>query len=134
MPDLATFARRIRRRAQQVETEVGKVVTETAILIDQTVVLATPVEFGGARANWLPSIGIPITEPTEDLDPSGQATIAKGAAIIQSRAPGETVFISNNIHYIGLLNDGSSSQAPANFVQIAINTAIAFLRRRKILV
>ncbi len=134
MPDLATFTRRIQRRARQVELRVNDVVAQTAIVIDQTVVLTTPVKTGRARANWLPSLDFPITEATEETDKSGQATIAKGRAIIQSRKPGQTVYISNNVHYIGLLNDGTSSQAPRNFVSIAVNASIAFLRSRRIII
>ncbi len=132
MADLGTFARRIRARGKRIEQNANALVVKTAILINQAVVLATPVDTGRARANWQASIGTPITEPTDDEDISGNSTIAHNNGVIGRRGPNQTVFISNNVNYIGDLNDGSSSQAPANFVELAVQEAIKFVRGAKV--
>ncbi len=132
MADLGTFARRIRARGKRIEQNADALVVKTAILINQAVVLATPVDTGRARANWQASIGTPIIEPTDDEDISGNSTIAHNNGAIGRRGPGQTVFISNNVEYIGDLNDGSSSQAPANFVELAVQEAIKFVRGAKV--
>lgn len=132
MVSLAAFAQRIQRRGRQIEINVDKAVAQTAIVIDQTVVSSTPVDTGRARANWQASIDTPITEPTEAEDQSGADTISRNNAVIKRRKSGQTVYISNNVAYIEALNNGSSAQAPANFVQLAVQAGISFLRRRRI--
>lgn len=124
------FARRIRRRAKQVEENSSKAAVEAALLISQTVIVATPVDTGRARANWFANIGTPITQESDGTDPSGAATIARNAGIIPIKLPGQTIFLSNNLPYIQFLNEGSSAQAPAMFVEQAIATAVRFLRTR----
>lgn len=93
----------------------------TANLIEDT-----PRDTGWARANWVPTIGAPKGDVVGTSDKvsigdqqSGIARIATGYKLPLGR-----VFISNNVPYIGRLNDGSSKQAPAGFVQAAIFRAI----------
>ena len=43
------------------------------------------------------------------------------------------VHITNNLPYIGALNDGHSKQAPADFVRIAVMDGLATVRGAKIL-
>jgi hypothetical protein len=132
MADIPTFVRRIRQRAKNIEGNVGRAVIETAIAANQAVVSATPVDTGRARANWQASIGTPIQEATDDTDQSGASTVAANNAVISRRQPDQTVFISNNVDYIETLNQGSSAQAPANFVELAVQQAISFLKRKKV--
>jgi len=97
----------------------------------------TPVDTGWARTNWVPGIGTPPTgtagsrEAAEAgiLDTSmqqrGLAEVAAAYKLNQG-----SIFISNNVPYIVLLNEGSSAQAPAGFVQNAIMKAIEIDSRR----
>ena len=133
MADLRTFVRRIRARGRQVDEEVNRTVVQAAQVVNQAVILATPVDTGRARANWIASVGVPVTTPTDDADPEGGDRIAQNAVTIAGRRNDQTIFISNNVDYIGFLNQGSSSQAPANFVEIAVQQGLSFLRRKRIL-
>lgn len=91
----------------------------------------TPVDTGWARANWVPNIGRPktTTEGTREAAEVGNvSTVGQQAGIAsvvtgyrRDRGP---VFISNNVPYILLLNEGSSKQAPKGFVQNAIAKAV----------
>ena len=112
----------IRALEKVAERAVAKITLDaTANLIE-----ATPVNTGWARANWVPSIGEPVDEPSgsqEDVNSSDQengiAKVATGYKLAMGK-----VFISNNVPYIGALNDGHSQQAPSGFVQIAIAKAV----------
>lgn len=127
------FAQRIRRIAEKVEVKAGRIVVQTAQVISQTVILATPVDTGRARANWQIGLGSPVTVETAAKDQSGGATIARNAAKLAGRSRETTIFLSNNVDYIGDLNAGSSSQAPANFVELAVQQGLLFLKRQRIL-
>lgn len=123
MASLEVFARRIRERADRIEDNVNLLVGRTAIAINQVVVLATPVDTGRARANWQLSIDVPAISELTDTDKSGQETINKNNARATARRSGQTIYLTNNLNYIQRLNQGHSAQAPANFVEEAIQLA-----------
>jgi len=91
----------------------------------------TPVDTGWARANWVPAIGAAngALAGTREAAERGNINLSlaqRGLALIATRYKLQQgpVFISNGVPYIGQLNDGSSRQAPAGFVQSAILRAI----------
>ena len=112
---------------------VDQSVVRTALAVDQAVVLATPVDTGRARANWQAQIGSPARDVLDGEDKGGNATLARNANIIRARRGGGTIYISNNVAYIGVLNEGSSSQAPAGFVEMAVNAGINAIRRQRVI-
>ena len=132
MASLKVFTKRIRRRARQVETGASRILRVTALTVNQTVILATPVDTGHARANWQIGIDAPITEEIDEDDEGGLTTVARNASIIRSATPRKAIVLSNNVPYINLLNEGSSSQAPAQFVQLAILDAINAVKKIKV--
>lgn len=138
MSDLRTFSRRIRTRAARVSKNTDGLVKKVILAVDQAVVLATPVDTGRARANWRPSIG--AMDTTTAPEPS-----SPGAGLREALAAGEdvakryvggtnspTVHITNSLNYIQYLNDGSSRQAPRNFVNTAILLALSAIRQARI--
>lgn len=115
--------------------EVGEKVVRRLILdATSNLIEDTPVDTGWARANWVPAIGTPDLRPrTANAD----VAMVPGASVQQQSALAQaatwkwgqgSAFISNNVPYIGRLNDGSSTQAPAGFVQAAIDRAVHNLR------
>lgn len=91
----------------------------------QQVVVATPVDTGQARGNWRVSVGVLDKKTDQTQDRSGQGSITKGIATIQSGGGiGKVVYISNSLNYIKKLNDGWSMQAPKNFMQIAFANVV----------
>lgn len=78
--------------------------------IDFSIVNTTPVDTGRARGNWLPSIGFPRTETVDRFDPTGEATMREIESVVPLKA-GQVVWLSNNVPYIRLLEDGHSQQA-----------------------
>lgn len=125
----------VRIVTDQLERGVARLMTTLSVNIvaglQQQPPAGTPVDTGWARANWVPQIGSPyVVEASRD--PAGvgsraaeqQAGIASLFTYRLNRGP---IFISNNAPYITRLNDGSSKQSPAGFVQAAIAREIAAL-------
>lgn len=91
----------------------------------QRVVVQTPVDTGQARGNWRVNVGSVDTSTTDATDRSGQGTISKGIATIQSGGGlGKVVYISNSLRYISRLNSGWSMQAPVNFVGLTFQSVV----------
>ena len=74
-----------------------------------------------------------MLEATEDVDPNGNATINRNNGKIALRQKRQTVYISNNVAYIGRLNAGSSAQAPAGFVEEAVSTGVSAIQGARVL-
>lgn len=145
MATLAQFSRNIRKRGRQVEEGGARITKKISKRALRSLVLATPVDKGVTRSNWRVGLGAPTRSVIGAYRPypkgsqaNGQgraesananAAIAAGNARINSlRAPlTKAIFISNNAPAIGPLNGGSSTQAPAGFVQIATAEARAEL-------
>lgn len=120
MPSLSQFARRIRGLGARVERNSGVIVREIAGTINQTIVFATPVDTGRARANWQVGVGSSPQAELQEDDPGGGSTVARNQGAIASAREGDIIYISNNVRYITRLNQGSSAQAPAGFVEQAV--------------
>lgn len=125
-----------------VSENAAKYVRASAIVIDREVVMTTPVDTGRARSNWLVSLGSPKSGTREPYAPgdSGNSGPANAALQMQDAAAtigqyriGQTIFITNNLPYIQRLNDGWSAQAPAGFVEQAVQAGRDYLRGKKLL-
>lgn len=138
MATLHDFNRRIRIRANKVTEGADRLVRKVAIVADQAVVLATPVDTGRARSNWIVALNSPSSKVIQAYSPGGggdknaQAAIDQGQAVISGYKPGTEIHITNNLEYIGELNDGSSRQAPANFVEESILEAASAVQSGRI--
>lgn len=111
---------------------LGRIVAEISTEVVAELVATTPVDTGWAQSNWITTLGSARTDPVGTYAAAlagsvsyaaqklGLALVAPGAYNIK-KGP---VYITNNVPYIGLLNTGSSAQAPDMFVQIAIAAAI----------
>lgn len=99
---------------RKVLDNLEKTVRAVALVVDAELVAATPVDTGRARANWNPSLNEPDTTIRE---PNQKKAISPIAAAFKLT---DTILISNNLPYIKRLNEGSSKQAPAGFVDMAL--------------
>lgn len=133
MGDLREFAKQIRMRGEAVEKNSQRLVRTVALAVDTKVVLATPVDTGRARANWRAGTERPtdiLPEPSSKEAGAQEALDQARQAVAAYRGEGE-IHISNNLPYIGALNDGHSSQAPAGFVETATAAGVAVVRSAK---
>jgi len=130
-PDRA--ARNLRRLGDRIVDRADELTRRVALAVLSEVVVSTPVDTGRARGNWLVGLGGPdepgLDEQRANADRSGQRAIRRGSERIRDRRPGQQIFVSNNVPYIGRLNDGSSAQAPAGFVPDAVAAGIEVARR-----
>jgi hypothetical protein len=129
------FSKRMARLGTNVAKNADKVVRKVAMAIDQAVVMATPVDTGRARANWIAALNGAAEGTTDDKSKSGGSAIAKAAGVIAGydRDKDAEIHITNNLPYIGRLNEGSSYQAPANFVSIATRQGVKAVKGAKLL-
>ncbi len=146
MASLNEFSRRMGVLAGRIGGNTTRLVRKTALAADQAVVSGTPVDTGRARSNWIVELNGAAGE--DDIigpyvageggstgDSNVAAALAQGEAVISRYVSGQdqSIHITNNLPYIGALNDGSSAQAPANFVQEAIMEAVQAVNSSRII-
>ena len=90
----------------------------------------TPVDTGFATNNWIFSVGAPNRELVPLEQPGDQVGLQQ---IVRWQFIQGPAYITNNASYIGSLNAGSSQQAPAMFVEMAIDREIDVATRRRTL-
>lgn len=127
---MKSFGDRLNKRAKEIEDGVTKAVREAALAIDRRVIFSTPVDTGRARANWRAAVGGPFVKELNSTN-AGEALSQAQAAVAGSK-PGQAIYISNNVPYITRLNEGSSAQAPAGFVEDALLAGKAVLAKAKV--
>lgn len=120
MSDPQTAAVMARLRA-----EVAAVAKSLVLEVDAELRGACPVDTGHARANFVPSVGVPFAG--ED---SGAAHEAGVAAVLAYNLGDGDLYESNNVPYIGRLIGGWSSQAPAGWDAVAFDRAVAAVQAR----
>ena len=125
MADLRQFAGRIRVMGKRIEKNADAMTRKVALAVDSAVVIATPVDTGRARSIWQVNLGGPASGTRDALDQTGQAAIAEGRTEIAKYKGGSAIHITNNLPYIGRLNDGWSAQAPSGFVEKAVLVGVA---------
>lgn len=127
--NLLDLAERLDRKA----AELGEVSSDHAVKVALTVVghLAyhTPVDESVALSNWQVTLDAPAIG-TIDAHVSGShgstqkasaaETLNRAKAVLANKTPGQSIFITNNVPYIGVLNDGTHSQQPGGFVERAM--------------
>ena len=113
----SNFALDVSKFVQKTGVRVDLVVRKIAFDVFSSVVKRTPVDTGRARASWT----LAVNRVDLSTAPVGSSTtIASPEAALGPVKFGDTVYISNNLPYIVPLNNGSSTQAPEGFVQMAV--------------
>lgn len=85
----------------------------------------TPVKTGFARASWIPSVGESSSLDGGSKQSVSDAPAQRGAAEVMTYHLSQgAAFVTTNVWYVALLNDGSSAQAPAGFVDSAVARAV----------
>ncbi len=129
--DMGEFSLRIRARSNEIVAKVDETVRRVALAADQAVVMATPVDTGRARSNWIVRIGEASSEVREAAEVG--SVLAEGQAVISQYKGGSSIHITNNLPYINRLNEGWSAQAPSGFVETAVQIATEAVGKSKLL-
>jgi hypothetical protein len=129
--DLGTLSKRFNRAADRVPEAGSKAAAKVAEAILNDLAFVTPVDESTARSNWQVALNTPISD-SDEIGPyylgshgstgqaSAQAAVAAGRAVLATKKPGETIYVSNVLDYIVPLDEGHSQQEPAGFVHRAV--------------
>lgn len=138
MKTLLDLAKRMDYLAVAIPKAASDNISQTAELLQVGLTAHTPVDTSKALSNWV----LTVEEPFDlELDAyrlgSGGSTqnasiaeaLTQGRQQLKLKKPGMPVFLSNNANYIRDLNDGSSSQAPAGFIEREVMIARKYSRK-----
>ena len=134
MADIKGFERDLNKFAKSIGVKTEIAIKKIALQTFTGVVKKTPVDTGRARAGWV----IGVEQPRNSPFILGEAKLS--ASEIGSRAaieiaslsritPFSTVFISNNLPYIEVLEEGSSKQAPEGMVAVTLTEVERDIKR-----
>lgn len=140
---MRAFSKRMGVVADTVDRNSDTLTRRVAIKVDQVVVMGTPVDTGRARSNWITSLGSARRDTLSPYAPgeggstgsaNAQAAMDQCEAVVAHYQHGNEIHIANSLPYIGKLNEGSSAQAPANFVEESVNVAVQSIKGARLLV
>lgn len=143
MGNLNDLGRRMYKLASDIELNTNDLVKKVGIRVHHEVVMATPVDTGEARSNWQMTVGAPALNAIGPHIPGSMGStrgqnaaesIIKGLNNLDTKRPGQDVWISNNAPYIGELNRGTSRQAAAGFIHVAILVGVRVVKASKVTV
>jgi len=131
--NLNELAKSLEDRAKSLPLIADRLAKHVAQTIVDELATKTPVDTSKAISNWQVTLDAPATAEINahyegkrgsTYSLSSAETIALCRMMLRGKKPGQTIFITNNADYIGKLNEGSSMQAPAGFVQAAVYVGI----------
>lgn len=139
MGSLKELADKMDRLSKLIPVNVDRALKETVLVIDQILITSTPVDTGRARANWIVGLG-PSTAAIDAYAPGKNGNTAGAnaeAALAQAQdflsgTDAQVIYISNNLSYIQYLNEGSSKQAPAGFIEAAVQAGVDYVKNLKV--
>lgn len=109
--------------ARQLQVDADLIKRKIALDIFARMLAATPVDTGRARAGWSVDTRHGSFVPPKDESGYGyDRSMNVSPYMIPKNAP--VIVIYNNVEYIGKLNDGSSTQAPRQFVEIEVGNVM----------
>ena len=128
-----SFALDLSRFAKKADVEMTTVVKKITFEAFKRIILRTPVDTGRARANWGVTIGRPRTPMMiESTDKSGGSTLNAAMDQVQQFSCEGSIFLTNNVPYIGALEYGSSTQSPQGMVRVTVEEMTQFLKKESI--
>lgn len=112
-----SFAADLRKFAERTKKSLDDTCRGVAIKWFSSTVLATPVDTGRLRGNWLVSQGSPITAELARFDKSG--SIVQGEIVQSVGGVGTVNYLVNNLPYAERIEYGRwSKQAPFGMVRV----------------
>lgn len=88
-------------------------------------VLRTPTITGRLKGGWQITLGKPAHSETNMEDKSGQATIIAGLSAMSGYQLGQSVWITNNVHYAGYVEFGTDKMNPVLMLTRAMEEEIS---------
>ena len=111
------------------EKSVAAVPRKIMLEMDSQIVSGTPVDTGAAKGGWIPSLGAASQVVSENLDKTGEQTIANAQEMHAQSDGYQVMFLSNRLPYIERLENGHSKlQAPNGWVKLAIQRVASIFK------
>ena len=115
---------------------LSKMMRKATVEVFTRVLMRSPVDLGRFRGNWQLSVGSPIETEIESFfgGAAGSGPDADEFAKLNpvlselNRDADQQVWLTNNVPYAEVLEDGSSQQAPQGIVSISVMETEAALR------
>jgi hypothetical protein len=126
---LLDLANSMEAKAKDIAEASSTVAVQTALIAVKALIERTPVDTSTALSNWQVSLDAPKLNFINAYVPgylgytaaeSGAEALRRANETLQTKRPGQTIYISNNAPYIRDLNSGTSKQAPAGFVEASL--------------
>ncbi|UEM18972.1 hypothetical protein JL100_017965 [Skermanella mucosa] len=114
------FVLDLQKFAKLTEDKITLALRKIILEIFTRVVERTPVRDGRARGGWQVGINVRPEGETSRIDKDGSPTISAGEADILRAMLRDEIWICNGVPYIGILETGSSTQAPHGFLAITL--------------
>tara|TARA_R110002012_G_scaffold77165_1_gene195041 strand:+ start:640 stop:1011 length:372 start_codon:yes stop_codon:yes gene_type:complete len=111
---VASFNADLEKFAKTTDLELETVVRKVAFDVYKGITQKTPVDTGRAKANWNIGLGAIDSSITENTTFTA-LPLPKGSG----KRP---IYITNNLPYIGKLENGSSKQAPTGMVRLTMSS------------
>ncbi len=128
MATLRQLARRLEKLANKIDKSASNLAVEVASAIEANLLVNTPVDTSQALSNWTVTLDQPSDKFVGPKFPGSKGstfnasvafTLHEAKEVLKKKKPGQTIYIANNAPYIRKLNNGSSKQVPAGFVERA---------------
>jgi hypothetical protein len=85
-----------------------------------SLVRRTRVDTGRAKGGWQTTVNYSPENDINRLDVSGELAMAEANAALANLGPFQNVLLTNNVHYIRYLNDGTDKFAGDHMVEGAL--------------
>lgn len=140
MGTLLDLASRMQKLKADLPKQVSLCCVQTALKLEWFLLIETPVDTSNALSNWQGSLDEPINVEITPYVPGSMGLTKLQSAneayqvLVQKLAnkkPGQIIYLSNNAPYIKDLNNGTSKQAPAGFVESCVMQAKQFIKEYK---
>ena len=110
---ITSFNQDLKKLAKHMDATTEQLGRSIALDLFGRIVIKTPVDTGRARGNWQTNVGTPILSVTENTsEPS--ATFKRGDGY-------KVMYITNNLPYIGVLEDGGVSRPPHHMIKRSLS-------------
>ena len=132
--DLMKGMREVERMKQHYENKITRAMKIGIVEALRQVTISTPVDTGRARWGWFLTINVPSNSTPPEGKYSAPKINERMQAIKDSFTVSDTLYLTNNVPYVPDLNNGTSKQAPARFVErsadIAQQAVIRYLKSK----
>lgn len=111
-----SFSNQVGAFAKKAKSRVDRIRRKIAFTVFTRVILRTPVDTGRLRNNWYASIGTP-SDSVDDSTPDPMSSVISEIGKLHGD---ESIFLTNNLPYAEVIENGSSKQAPQGMVRVTL--------------